>query len=99
MNRQQILTVLQSKQDEIRQQFGVEHIGIFGSAARDELKVGSDVDVLVEFSPEAHVGLFGFVRLQKKLEHLLGRKVDIATPRALKAQLRERIMRELIRVN
>ena len=39
------------------------HIAVFGSTARDEATLHSDVDLLVEFEPGARVGLFAFVRL------------------------------------
>ena len=75
--------------------FKVKSISIFGSVARDEALETSDVDILVEFSEP--VGLFHFVRLKRSLEELLGVRVDLVTPGALKAQLRERILREAIR--
>jgi predicted nucleotidyltransferase len=53
------------------------------------------VDVLVEFAKP--VGLFAFVRLRRRLEELLGTRVDLVTPEALKEPLRERILKEAIR--
>lgn len=97
MNRQQILAALNAQRAEMQRQFSVEHIGIFGSAARDELHEDSDIDILVEFSSAAHVGLFGFVRLQQHLQRLLGRKVDLVTPNALKRQMKDQIFKELVR--
>lgn len=97
MNREQVLAALASGQEEMRRQFGVESLAIFGSAARDELRPDSDVDILVEFGPNTHVGLFGFVRLQRYLETLLSRKVDLVTPNALKRQLKDQILAELVR--
>jgi predicted nucleotidyltransferase len=77
--------------------FHVTSLSIFGSVARDEASADSDVDVLVEFDPEAVVGLFEFVRLQRYLTQLLGRRVDLATPDALHKALRESILSEAIR--
>lgn len=59
--------------------FGVVRIGIFGSAARDELREASDVDVLVEFAPDK-VTLTNFMGTKFLLEDAFGRKVDLATP-------------------
>ena len=73
----------------------VKELWLFGSAAREELKAGSDIDILVDFN--APVTLFEFARLRRRLESLLGRSVDLVTRDALKPQLREQILREAVR--
>jgi predicted nucleotidyltransferase len=77
------------------QEFKVKSLLIFGSVARDEANAESDVDLLVEF--EQTIGLFTFVRLQRYLEKILGRKVDLGTPDSLKEDLREVVLQEAIR--
>lgn len=67
---------------------------LFGSAARDELKATSDVDLLVEF--DHPVGLFDFVRPQRQLETLLHRRVDLVPRDGLKKQFREAILKEAL---
>ncbi len=94
MGREQVLERLSGQKSALRE-FKVASISIFGSVARGEAQDGSDVDVLVEFSEP--VGLFHFVRLKRFFEELLGARVDLVTPGALKAQLRERILSEAIR--
>ncbi|MGC8724838.1 MAG: nucleotidyltransferase family protein, partial [Acidobacteriota bacterium] len=71
-------------------------LSLFGSAARAEMRTGSDVDILVEFESGAHVGLFEFVRLQRHLSQLLGQAVDLVTPDALRPEMRESILREKV---
>ena len=96
VTREDVLTTLaQSRSDLDR--FHVTSLSIFGSVARDEASVDSDVDILVEFDPHAVVGLFEFVRLQRYLTQLLGRRVDLATPDALHKALRAGILSEAIR--
>ncbi len=73
----------------------VKELWLFGSAAREELKAGSDIDILVDFA--APLTLFEFARLRRRLESLLGRSVDLVTRDALKPQLREQILREAVR--
>jgi len=73
----------------------VKELWLFGSAAREELMAGSDIDILVDFN--APVTLFEFARLRRRLESLLGRSVDLVTRDALKPQLREQILREAVR--
>jgi predicted nucleotidyltransferase len=55
------------------------------------------VDLLVEFEPHAHVGLFEFIRLKNELSDLLACEVDLATPNALHKAMRDDILREAIR--
>ena len=94
MRRDQALAALSGQRREL-EAFKVASISIFGSVARDEAGDRSDVDLLVEFSEP--VGLFHFVRLKRFLEEVLGARVDLVTPGALKAQLRDQILREAIR--
>ena len=74
--------------------FGVAHVSLFGSFARDEARQDSDVDVLVEFARP--IGMFDFVRLRRELGERLGRKVELVTRAALKPQLRDRILAEAV---
>jgi len=75
----------------------VKAIYLFGSVVRSEDKPGSDVDILVEFQPEARVGLFGLARLQRRLSEILGRPVDLTTPDTLHKALKDRIIKEAVR--
>ncbi|RUT07888.1 nucleotidyltransferase [Dulcicalothrix desertica PCC 7102] len=94
MKRDEVLSILRSEQIKLKD-FSVKSLTLFGSVARDEATSESDVDLLVEF--EKPVGLFTFVRLQRYLETLLGRSVDLGTPDSLKSYLRETVMGEAVR--
>ncbi|RYF25093.1 MAG: DNA polymerase III subunit beta [Comamonadaceae bacterium] len=63
----------------ICERYGVRRLEVFGSAARaqDFDPDRSDVDFLVEFSPDAPVGLPSFFGIKAALEQLLGRPVDL----------------------
>jgi predicted nucleotidyltransferase len=93
MRRDQILSVLREHQPEL-ESHGVSSLALFGSVARDEAGSESDVDILVEF--DRPVGLFEFVRLQMRLEVLLGLPVDLVTPDALRQTMRDRILGEAV---
>jgi len=75
----------------------VLHIAVFGSTARDEATPHSDVDLLVEFEPGAPVGLFAYVRLLDHLADVMNSRIDLATPGALRPEMRDEIMAEAIR--
>lgn len=79
--------------DELKQNYSVGEIGIFGSFARGEQQEGSDVDVLVDFSRP--VGFVTFIRLENRLREILGRNVDLVTRKALKPYIRRRILDEV----
>lgn len=88
-------TVCQHRQV-LTKNYGVKRLGIFGSAAREELRPGSDIDLLVEFSRSP--GLFKFIELESFLENILERKVDAVTENALKPTLKEKILQDVIYV-
>lgn len=95
-NRQQILAALAERQQEIAARFGVKWLALFGSAARNELRPDSDVDVLVAFDgPATFDGYFG---LKDYLEAQLGRPVDLVTDKGLRKEIRPNVEREAIRV-
>jgi uncharacterized protein len=68
--------------------------GPFGSVARGEATDQSDIDFLVEF--EKGRTLLDLSGLRLDLIELLGRDVDVATPRSLHPKLRDRIMGEVV---
>jgi uncharacterized protein len=96
MNRDQVLSVLNQHRDEMQRRFAVKHLSLFGSAARDQLREGSDIDVLVEF--EGPPTFDGYMDLKEFLEALFATKVDLATEDAIKPRMRPLIERDLIHV-
>jgi hypothetical protein len=96
MTRDELVRLLSQHRSELQERFGVKSLALFGSAAREEAGIESDVDLLVEF--DRPVGLFEFIDLKDFLERLLGRKVDLGTPESLKPRLRERVLKEAIHV-
>jgi predicted nucleotidyltransferase/DNA-binding HxlR family transcriptional regulator len=76
----------------------IRKLSLFGSAARNEMSPGSDVDLLVEFESGSNVSLLEIPALQEELSALFGgRKVDVATPEILDNPFRRKtILRELM---
>ena len=98
MKRDEILKILRAHRDELRRRFGVKSLAVFGSVARGEAGPESDVDIVVEFDPQAHVGLFKMVELKEFLEKVLGCPVDVVTLDGLRPWMRNRVRREAVHV-
>ena len=78
---------------EFCQRHHIRKLAFFGSVLRDDFAAGSDVDVLVEFEPN-HIPGLAFFAMENELGRLLGRKVELNTPRFLSAEIRERALAE-----
>lgn len=89
------LELLKKNENEIQKRFGVWRIGIFGSFARGEEKEGSDIDVLVEFR-DNYETFDNFMDLKYFLEDLFELKIDLVTIDALRPQLKDDILQEVI---
>jgi predicted nucleotidyltransferase len=81
--------------DEFCQNHRIKMLALFGSALRDDFRADSDVDLLVEFAPDAEPGLFELAALEAELESLLGRPVDLVEKQAVE-QSRNYIRRRQI---
>jgi predicted nucleotidyltransferase len=75
--------------------YHVREMAIFGSAARGQMHPGSDVDIMIEFEPEANTG-WEFFELEEELERILGRKVDLGTKGSLKPWVRASALRDAL---
>lgn len=83
----------------ICRKYGVQKMLLFGSAARNELRPDSDVDLLVEFKPASKTTLFDVVHLQDELSPLFGRReVHIAGPEILKNPYRRKTIQPDLRM-
>ena len=96
MNRDEVLNVLRVHKATLVQRFGVVDLALFGSIVRDQATDDSDVDIIVKFdSPATSKRYFG---VQFYIEDLLGRPVDLVTDKALRAEMRPYIEREMVNV-
>jgi predicted nucleotidyltransferase len=96
MTRNEVLRLLREHKVTLARRFGVIELALYGSFARDRGSDDSDVDILVRFdAPPDWRRYFG---AQAYLEDLLGRPVDMATSRELRAEIRPYVEREAIDV-
>ena len=77
----------------LRDRYGVESLGLFGSYVRGEAGPESDLDVLVRFRRTP--GLIRFVQLENYLGDLLGVRVDLVMAEALKPTIGQRVLAEV----
>lgn len=86
---------LRSHREDIRQvveKYRTRNPRIFGSVLRGEDKEDSDLDLLVDPTPETT--LMDIARIQNRLQKLLGIPVDVLTPKALPDTFRDRVLAE-----
>jgi predicted nucleotidyltransferase len=75
---------------------GVAHAALFGSMARGDDRPDSDVDILVEFDPDAHVTVFDYVGVKEYIASLFWQPVDVIDREALKPHLRRPSARDAV---
>jgi hypothetical protein len=95
MKREEVLSILRAHQEELKK-LGVKSLELFGSVARNEAHLDSDVDILAEFIRP--FGLLQLSKVQAYLEEILNCSVDLGTKNMLKEQVRDRILAEVIDV-
>ncbi|MCD4847398.1 MAG: nucleotidyltransferase family protein [Candidatus Aegiribacteria sp.] len=95
MSLEQTLTVLRKLNPFLKERFGIESLGVFGSVARNEAGKNSDVDIVVEMPPD----LYAMVHIKEYLEEALNAPVDLVRYRtSMNALLKKRIEREVVYV-
>jgi uncharacterized protein len=78
----------------ICRQHRIQRLSVFGSTLKGTARPDSDLDLLVEFEPQAKPGLIGMARIEMELSSLLnGRKVDLRTAQDLSRHFRDEVLR------
>ena len=79
----------------LSKRFGARRVRIFGSVARGEERVNSDIDFLVEF--DRGYDLFAQrLPLTDELENLLRRHVEVVPEHELNRHIREQVLSEAV---
>lgn len=73
---------------------GAKKISLFGSFARGEIRLDSDIDILVEFKERK--SLFEIVRIERELSEKLGIKVDLLTEKSISPYIIPHIKKEMV---
>jgi uncharacterized protein len=77
---------------ELCRRYHVRELALFGSARREDFRADSDVDLLVEFEQDAQIGFMALSRMQRELEAVFGRHVDLVPKGGLKPILRQSVL-------
>ncbi len=72
----------------------IRRLSFYGSVLRDDFGPDSDVDVLVEFAPEAHLGLLDIAAMELELAEIVGREVDMREAEDLSCCFRDKVVAE-----
>ncbi len=96
MTTNELITILSSTRNELKEQFGIEQIALFGSYARNEANEESDVDIAVISMKEKNY--FTLISAMKYLEEKLHKKVDLGFFDSIRPFVKKRIKDDLIYV-
>lgn len=95
MNRDQVIAKLREHELELKAA-GIIRLAVFGSVARGDNSIGSDVDLLADFDKKKHYTLLTMGRLESRLADLLGAPVDLSSPEWLRESIKSQVLREAI---
>jgi predicted nucleotidyltransferase len=93
-NRDDVVTIIKANRHALKR-YGVTSLALFGSVARNKMRKGSDIDILVQFNQSTWAN---YVGLKFYLEDLLEREVDLVTPKAIKLATKPSIEKDLLYV-
>jgi uncharacterized protein len=77
---------------------GVTALYVFGSVAKGDAGPTSDVDVMIDYDPASNFNLFDLSGLHAQLSKRLGVNVDIVTRDGIHRRIRDRVLKEAVRV-
>ena len=96
LTRVEILDYLHQNLPEFRDRFGIEKIGLFGSYVREEQSDQSDIDILIQMSPETENIFDKRLLLRDLLAKRFSRPVDVCHEKAIKPLFRDTILNEVV---
>src|SRR3954469_23984691 len=87
MNRIEALETLRRSESDLRAR-GVRRAAVFGSVARGDSRPDSDIDIMVEIDPEAHLTVFDYAGLKDYIASLFDGPVDVVNRDGLRPYVR-----------
>ena len=93
---EEVKAILKEHKAEVMHKYQVREIGIFGSFVRGEQKRRSDIDILVEFATRNIPGLITLCEMERYLQRLLRKKVDVVIKSGIRPELKKVILKEVV---
>jgi len=93
---EEVKNILKEHKEEVSRKYKVSEIGIFGSFVRGEQKKRSDLDILVEFDEENIPSLLKLIEMERYLQRLLRKKVDLVMKSSIRPELKDIILKEVV---
>lgn len=90
----EIKKILKKHKEAVVRDYKVKEIGIFGSVVRGEQKKRSDIDILVEYYELPD--LLKLIELERHLQRILRKKVELIEKNGIRPELKDRILREVV---
>jgi uncharacterized protein len=81
---------------EFCQQWQVTEFALFGSVLRDDFRPDSDIDVMVQFHPDAHPTFLSLDQMEAELQTIFDRKVDLITRQGIETSRNYLRRREIL---
>jgi predicted nucleotidyltransferase len=79
---------------DLLRKYHVKELSLFGSRARGDNSLDSDMDLLVDFVPNSRIDLIQFIEFKIELESMLGIPVDLVSRGGLKPRIKDRVLNE-----
>ena len=98
LNRATVIQTIAEALPALRERFKVKELWLFGSVARGEANLDSDVDLMVEYQPGGGLSFGELFDLREALEDALGVKVDLGNRKDLDPRVKDRVAEDMIRI-
>jgi uncharacterized protein len=95
MNSSEALQTLRRCEHALRGR-GIKHAALFGSVARGDNNSDSDIDIMVEFDPDARITVFDYVDIKEYISGLFDQPVDVVSSEGFKPYIRRNAMADAI---
>jgi predicted nucleotidyltransferase len=94
MSRQEIKRTVREAIESETLKDDILKVSLFGSYLHGDFSEDSDIDVLIEFDPTAHISFFNLARIKRHIEQFTNKPVDLLTPEAISRFFRDQIINE-----
>ena len=95
MNKEDIIAKLRANEAALRAA-GVRHAAVFGSRARGDNRLDSDIDIMVEIAPDVPMGVFRYIGIVHSIEDMFSLPVEVSNRIAMKSHVRPAAERDAV---